>query len=471
MSSNDKDLNTLKINEDYAKKFHHLKKIQILEKTKQKYGKNFEDMNVSESSSEDESEDSQAILINDKVMEKFIDVFNKISDANEAKELLNSKDPIFNDDDFKTNKSGHEKASYTVKDALLNYKEDGEDDDIYNINYQAKGKAKSNKEKQDFLKKAEEEEEGADDDNKSNASDYLDDGFLKIKVKETDEEEVYDSHQPTGDIINNTERNLEDLGLDEILKNKKLPIKNDELIKKFWGEESNKKLDKDERFLRNYILSQAWLENNENLVSKRLLLIDREDDAKDEVFEEFEAKYNFRYEEEGGANITTHKRDLETYRLKDDTRVQKRKEKEHRKEEEKKKIISELDMAKQIKKSEIKEKLEKIEKVAGTDKIKEIADALEGEFDMDKFDSLMNKVFDKEYYDEKESEEDIKEVIKDKEVTKEFGDDDDAEEDLIEDVKEEGNNDAQYDYYDDGEQEGMDDDEVDSAGIDIFIFR
>jgi protein KRI1 len=399
----DEDLNTLKINKDYQQKFHHLKKLQLLEKAKNKYGKHFE--NWEESSSDDESEDSQAVLVNDKVMEKFLDIFNKISDEKCTKELLSSNDPLFNDEDFKHEKSKSEKISYSVKDALLNY---NEEEDIYNVNYKERVKDKSNKEKEEFLKKATEEDKESND----NGS-YLDDGFLKIKVKDTEEEdELYDSNMPD---VEHTEKNLEDLELDELFKKKKLNVTNDDLIKKFWGSDGEKKLDKNERFLRNYILSQAWLENNENCISKRLLLIDKEDDDKDSLYDEFEAKHNFRFEEEGGANITTYKRDIETYRQKDESRKVKRKEKEERKKEDKNKVVSELEMAKEIKKTELKEKLKKIEQVAGTEKIKEIADALEDEFDMEKFDEVMDRVFDDNYYGEKDGEDEIKEVIEDDE--------------------------------------------------------
>jgi protein KRI1 len=389
------DLNFLKINEDYAKKFQYMKKRQALEKAQLKYGKDLEDLEDVEES-EDESEDSQGILINDKVTEKFIETYIKLKDENRAKEFLKNKDPIFNDEDFVVKSEKKEELEYTAKDALLDYEDN---DDIYSINYVATKKEKEDKEKKEFLEKANEEEDNNDD-----QGDFLDDGLLKIKVKENDE---YVDAVTEGREEEN--KQLEDYRFDDLMKKKKLPA-DVEMLKKYWGDE---KVDKNEKFLRNYILTQAWLENNENCISKRLLLYDKEDEEKDEIFDEFEAKYNFRFEEEGGANITTHKRDLETYREKDDSRKLKRKEKEDRMEKEKLKIVSELEMAKQIKKEEIDKKLERIEKIAGTEKIKEIANELEGDFDMDKFDKVMNKVFNEEYYQEKE-EEDLNQVIEEK---------------------------------------------------------
>jgi protein KRI1 len=392
--SNEEDLNVLKINEDFAKKFQYNKKRQALEKAQMKYGKNL-DFEEEDEESEDESEDSQGKLINDKVTQKFIDTYIKLKDDNKAKEFLNNKDSVFNDDDFDVKKEKKEALAYTAKDALLDFKDD---DDVYSINYITKKKEKEDKEKKEFIAKANEDQDDEED------GDFLDDGLLKIKVKETDE---YVDAVAEGREEEN--KDLEDYKFEDIVSKKKIPA-DVEMLKKFWGDE---KVDKNEKFLRNYILSQAWLENNENVISKRLLIHDREDEEKDEIFDEYEAKYNFRFEEEGGANITTYKRDLETYREKDDSRKQKRKDKETRKEEEKKQIANELEMARQFKKEEVEKKLERIEKIAGTQKVKEISDQLEGDFDMEKFDKIMNKVFNEEYYTQKE-EDNINEVIEEK---------------------------------------------------------
>jgi len=52
-------------------------------------------------------------------------------------------------------------------------------------------------------------------------------------------------------------------------------------------------LTKMKKFLRNYILSEAWLENDENKINRKLVQIDQEDEEKDDKFEEFEQKHNF----------------------------------------------------------------------------------------------------------------------------------------------------------------------------------
>lgn len=425
------DENVLKINENYAKKFDELKRREAIEKAKQKYGQDyfFKD---SDEESDQESEDSEAELVNDRVLEKFVDTIVKLQDDEKVKELVHTDKPIFEEEDFaEANKEKKKKEkAYTIKDALLNFNDqeneeenadkDGEND-LFSVNYKEKKIKKVDKEKEEFMKATAEAANDADD-----AEDFLDDGFLKVKKSNENEEKYFQElearKQSQANKTKKTENSLDEYGnqipeeitnlqLDDILKKRK-NVKNMEALKKFWGEGQN--LDANEKFLRNYILSEAWLDNDENYINRKQFMIDKEDEEKDQFFEEFEERYNFRYEEEGGANITTHRRDLETYRVKDDSKKIKRKEREIKKEEEKGKIISDLQLAKEAKKSELKGKLEQLQKIAGTDKIKELADELEKEFDPENFDKIMSKVYNDEYYQTFDKEEDIKEAIEEK---------------------------------------------------------
>jgi len=429
------DENVLKINENYAKKFDEIKRREAIEKAKLKYGENYFFKN-SDEDSEQESEDSEAELVNDRVLEKFVETIVKLQDDDKVKELVQTDKPIFEEEDFaETNneRSKKKEKAFTVKDALLKFDAESENDDndhfkqkeendIFSVNYKEKNLKKIDKEKEEFMKVAAEAEKENEDQN-----DFLDDGFLKVKKSNKDEEKYlqdYDNKKVNSMKKNKhiSENNLEEnqnevpvevsnLKLDEILKKRK-NVKNLEVLKKFWGEGQN--LDSNEKFLRNYILSEAWLNNNEDFMNRKMYMIDKEDEEKDQVFEEFEERYNFRYEEEGGANITTHRRDMESYRIKDDSKKIKRKEREQKKEEEKGKIISDLHIAKEAKKSELKSKLEILQKIAGTDKIKVLADELEKEFDSNNFDKIMNKIYNEEYYQTFDKEEDIKDAIEEK---------------------------------------------------------
>lgn len=407
---------TLKINEDYAKKFTYNKQREALEKAKLKYGKDFMNYNEEESESDDQSEDSDGEMINENVMKKFIETYIKLKDDNLAREFLVNKEPVFNDEDFKTDKKKEKKENiqFGIKDALLNYK--GEDsnevegDNIYSVEYQAKKIIQQDPEKDEFLRKLGEEDELIQEEDEG---DYVDDGFLKINKNSSIV--IVDDTKEIATKQEKVEEELESLSLEKVLQKAKIKPKDldTQLLTQIWGDDKN--LDKNEKFLRNYILSEAWLENDENKINKRLLLVDKEDEEKDEQFEEFEHKYNHRFEEEGGANITTYQRNIpDSYRIKDDSRAQKRKQREQRLESEKEAFKSELQMAKDIKKQEMKKKLEVIEKIAGTDRIKEIIDQLEDEFDPDKFDEKMNKIFNEEYYGVKDKEDDIKQAIGEK---------------------------------------------------------
>lgn len=427
LESEVKDDNILHINKDYAEKFDYLKRKEAIEKAKQKYGEDY--FFKEEEESDQESEDSNAELINDRILEKFVDTIVKLQDDEKVKEFVNTDKPIFEEEDFKVtnkNKSNTKEKAFTIKDVLLRLENDNEEDknpeeDIYSVNYKEKKMKKLDKEKEDFLKMALE----ADDQNDPENHDFVDDGFLKVKKTNENEEKYFkelesrklanakkaNDKRGENELDKETPDEIVNMNLDEILKKRK-NTKNIEALKKFWGE--GQALDANEKFLRNYILSEAWMENDENYINRQMYLVDKEDEQKDQYFEEFEERYNFRYEEEGGANITTHKRDLETYRIKDDTRKKKRDETKLRKTEEKEKVISDLQIAKEARKSELKSKIDNIEKIAGTDKIKELAEELEKEFDPENFDKIMSKIYNDEYYQQFDHEEDIKEAIEEK---------------------------------------------------------
>merc|ERR1712151_1109409 len=125
------------------------------------YGQNYFFHEESENS-ESESEDSKADLLNDKVLEKFVDTMVKLQDNDKIKDLVNLEKPIFEEEDFVENKQKiKEKKAFTIKDALLKFdnnedeKEEDEKDenDLYSVNYKQKIIKKVDKEKEEFIKK------------------------------------------------------------------------------------------------------------------------------------------------------------------------------------------------------------------------------------------------------------------------------------------------------------------------------
>ncbi len=127
-----------------------------------------------------------------------------------------------------------------------------------------------------------------------------DGGFILKKAKEEESEEEVES----------IPEDIENLKPEKVLKvaqkkaKKELKMETDtDLLKRFYGDET--KLDSTDKFLRNYILLQCWKDNGTK-TSKVQEQIDREDEERDAEMEDYEQKYNFRFEEGTGAYITTH---------------------------------------------------------------------------------------------------------------------------------------------------------------------
>eukprot|EP00351_Strombidinopsis_sp_SopsisLIS2011_P001601 CAMPEP_0116874886 /NCGR_PEP_ID=MMETSP0463-20121206/6488_1 /TAXON_ID=181622 /ORGANISM="Strombidinopsis sp, Strain SopsisLIS2011" /LENGTH=85 /DNA_ID=CAMNT_0004519259 /DNA_START=782 /DNA_END=1039 /DNA_ORIENTATION=+ len=81
---------------------------------------------------------------------------------------------------------------------------------------------------------------------------------------------------------------------------------------------------------------EGWKEKEGPEADELKALADAEDEAREEEMENFEAKYNFRFEEANAATITTYARQVEdSIRRKDNTRKEARERAMDRKKEEK----------------------------------------------------------------------------------------------------------------------------------------
>ena len=422
MSENEDSINNLKINKEFAAKFKHNEKRKKIEKLKSK-GKNFrikkddenenENDNDNENESNESEEDSDGELDNEIIRDKFINTLLELKDSKESKKLLENKTPIFTDEDFKEkrekiNEKNPENKIYTIKDNLLN---DENENDIYSVNYKPKKIEEDKTEKNAFIKKVNEEFK---DEKSIEEKDFFDNGLLTKKQIQTNFISTSNKNDPN----ENNNENIESLTLTEVLKNTKIPTKNlnMSLLEKIWGDDN--KLSSEDKFLRNYILTEGWIEKDKNkstLLSKNLLLIDKEDEENEDRFDKFEKEKNFRFEEENGANIVTFGRNnVNSYRH-DDTRALKRKEHDERKKEEILKKKNDIKKERKEKAEKLKEKLNKLEKIAGTEKINQIYNEFYNdeneEFDMNEFDRRMNEIFDEEF-EKKAKEEDDKFLLK-----------------------------------------------------------
>ena len=171
-------------------------------------------------------------------------------------------------------------------------------------------------------------------------------------------------------------------------------------------------------FLLDYISKKRW--NDEDS------LADLENQ------EEFESKYNFRFEEQQNENINSDtKAHIATYsrnvpsslRRDDESRKAKRLAKKQRKEEEKRQKQEMLKRLKNAKKAELKRRIKMIQEAAGPDNAElsnmdeEVWDEIlcqDDDFDDEKLQSVMNKVFGDDYYENQQEHvlEDKKDILR-----------------------------------------------------------
>ena len=206
-----------------------------------------------------------------------------------------------------------------------------------------------------------------------------------------------------------------------------------------------KNLDGGERFLMEYVLNRGWVdpldkidvsedESHNDLLqtgaqaSVQNLATIEEIDPEDDVdkAEEFETQYNFRFEQleekfgtgsSYGPNarnlITTHARvQPDSVRRPDTRRAEARQAREERCAAEKEAKVAGLKRMKALKKKEIEDMVEKLAEVAGLEEDdmkmrKRLSELVEkeledGDFDLDKWDNVMEQLFNDDYYDQKE---------------------------------------------------------------------
>nr|XP_046272137.1 protein KRI1 homolog [Scatophagus argus] len=188
-------------------------------------------------------------------------------------------------------------------------------------------------------------------------------------------------------------------------------VKDMKYLRDYWNDPQ---LDEKERFLRDYVLNKGYLDEDDD--DERIPTYDEvvQDDVEDseedgETFlerqEDFERSYNFRFEEPDAQQIKTYPRNIATsVRSKDDRRKRKREEVKERKQKEKEQKQEQLKQLKNLKRSEIMEKLKRLQELTGNEQLAFSQTDLEGEFDPQQHDQLMQKFFGDEYYGEQEGE-------------------------------------------------------------------
>lgn len=174
----------------------------------------------------------------------------------------------------------------------------------------------------------------------------------------------------------------------------------------------NEKPDEKERFLRDFVLNNGWLNKNASdapRADEYEIEIDTVDPSdaggkgeEEEEFEDkaekFEAKYNFRFEDPDGTQIVSHGRNtFDSMRRPDDRRKKAREARRLRKQQEKLAKTEEIKRLKNLKKTEIRTRLFAIQEAAG-DGVDLSGIDLEGDFDPEEFNRQMESKFGEEYY-------------------------------------------------------------------------
>ncbi|PNF39018.1 KRI1-like protein [Cryptotermes secundus] len=178
----------------------------------------------------------------------------------------------------------------------------------------------------------------------------------------------------------------------------------------YWN---NPSLNSQELFLKDYILNKRFLEASEDddyVPTYDEIVHDSdenlsEDEKTIEKQEEFEHKFNFRFEEPDKEFVKRYPRTMaNSLRKCDDRRKKKRREVKERKEAEEARKREELKRLKALKRKEIMEKIEKLKQITGNDEVGFKDEDLEGDFDPHEHDKRMRQIFNCEYYNGDERE-------------------------------------------------------------------
>uniref|UniRef100_A0A673WM54 Protein KRI1 homolog n=1 Tax=Salmo trutta TaxID=8032 RepID=A0A673WM54_SALTR len=180
-------------------------------------------------------------------------------------------------------------------------------------------------------------------------------------------------------------------------------------LRDYWNDPE---LDEKECFLRDFVLNKGYMEKDDmdRIPSYDEVVNDDVEDSEEdgesflERQEDFERHYNFRFEEPDAQKIKTYPRTIATsVRSKDERRKLKREEVKDRKKREKEQKHEQLKQLKNLKRNEIMQKLRRLQELTGNEQLDFSQVDLEGDFDPQQHDQLMQKFFEEhagEEYDQ-----------------------------------------------------------------------
>ncbi|KAM8844989.1 protein KRI1 homolog [Spinachia spinachia] len=401
-------MSDLKINSEFANKYDKYRQKEELQRLKDRYGDQSGDSESSESSSEDSD-----VEVDPEVERDFYTTLS----------LLKKKDPKIYQPDAKfyseVASSSDEQPSTSKKTVKPMYLRDYE----RKVILEKEGKFEDDGDSDD-------EEEAARRMERAASPSYIQEqlelknSFRKFVQDSDDDDEASEAEEGAGRsefltrrVKTQEEKDNEEADYVEWLKGQTNvdgleEVKDMKFLRDYWNDPE---LDEKERFLRDYVLNKGYIDEGA-VDSKRIptydeVVLDDVEDSEEEgeTFlerqEDFERNYNFRFEEPDAQKIKTYPRSIATsVRSKDDSRRRKRDEVKERKDKEKEQKREQLKQLKNLKRNEIMEKLKRLKELTGNEELAFSQADLEGEFDPQQHDQLMQKFFGNEYYREDEGE-------------------------------------------------------------------
>ncbi|KAI3634652.1 hypothetical protein MIR68_007033 [Amoeboaphelidium protococcarum] len=400
----------LNVNEDYAKRFNYNKQREELHRLKDKYGSGDDqyqlgDGDSNDSSSEDEDEDDDAMEITAdqeaQVLKTIAAIRTRDSAIYDPSHQFFQFQSAANVDASNADTPASKQKPLLLadyhKERLLRGELDDSPEQVIITHEQEQRQIKQN------LIRAIAVEDPEDD-------------LLVVKSKSVEQTQQEDDQ-------------YNDWVLDKIKDDKNAQKVFNNYLAGGGGEK--KAADEDDQFLLDYVFNKGWEEKSDRRQTPKYLALteqDEEDFERDEQDEEFETKFNFRFEEleqkmgvvgssytqTGKALVNTYARQQpESVRKVDSHRADQRRAKEERMRIEKELKMNELKRLKQLKRKEMEEMCQQVLKISGLDKeqkkrydkkvqkvIEKLLDDGESEFNPDKFSQLMSEVFDDEYYEQ-----------------------------------------------------------------------
>lgn len=431
-----------KINPQFAQRYDKYRQKEELQKLKDRFGNRDEE---SDSSSESSSDDSEVDL--DPALER--DFYRTLSLLKKKDPKIYEKDATFYSEGPSTSDDQPSTSKKAVKPMYLkdyerkvileregNFGDDDESNEEEAAKRQERAASPSYIQEQQeikdsfrkFIQDSDEEEDKGDEDGVAN--------LLTRRIKTQEEKD-----QEEADFVEWLKGQAELEGPEEVTDMK--------YLRDYWNDPQ---LDEKERFLRDYVLNKGYLEEDEDedriptydeVVQEEVEDSEEEGESFLERQENFERNYNFRFEEPDSQEIKTYPRNIATsVRSKDDRRKRKREEVKERKKKDKEHKEEQLKQLKNLKRCEILDKLKRLQELTGNEQLAFSQDDLEGDFDPQQHDQIMQKMFGNEYYGGEEDEK------------PQFDDDDEMEEHWNWDTwTGEGREEEEYEDYDEEEGE------------------